>query len=133
MNNRKPYFSTAVLLATIFFLFVDAYRTRHEITNLKMLGDTESQRSKLLSDELNEIKYDYLMKPTYNEGYRDAIIRMGTPTQPGSYRDGYYAAFLALGNSGYSDGYHAAIAQYGFPKSEVPPTNTENNNEKKSN
>lgn len=123
MSNRKPYFSTAILLATIFFLFVDAYRTRCEIANVKILGDAETQRSQLLYDELNEIKYDYLMKPTYNEGYRDAIIRMGTPTQPGSYRDGYYAAFLALGNSGYSDGYHAAIAQYGFPKTELPPTN----------
>jgi hypothetical protein len=123
MSNRKPYFSTAILLATIFFLFIDAYRTRCEIANVKILSGAETQRSQLLYDELNEIKYDYLMKPTYNEGYRDAIIRMGTPNQPGSYRDGYYAAFLALGNSGYSDGYHAAIAQYGFPKTELPPTN----------
>lgn len=122
MIGRKPYFSTAILLAAIFFLLVDAYKTRHEIGNLKILGEAESERSKLLTDELNEIKYESLSKPTYNEGYRDAIIRMGTPTQPGSYRDGYYAAFTALGNASYADGYHAAIAQYGFPKAELPPT-----------
>lgn len=121
MNSSRRLLPANILLAVIFFLCCYAYRSNSEFSNLKILSDIESERSRLLADELNEIKYEFSFKPTYSEGYRDAIIRMGTPTQPGSYRDGYYAAFIALGDASYADGYHAAISQYNFPDKPLPP------------
>ena len=121
MIGKRHYWLNLVSLIAIFFLGFDAYNTRHNIENLKIINYAELERSKLLTDELNEIKYECLTKPTYNEGYRDAIIRIGTPTQAGAYRDGYYAAFLTIGSASYADGYHAAISQYGFPKTDLPP------------
>jgi hypothetical protein len=79
----------------------------------------ERGRSSLLQDELAELA----RKPTYEQGYRDAVIRAGTPDSPGSYKDGYYAGFLAAGDGGYSDGYHAAIEQFGHkehPRAKLP-------------
>lgn len=69
----------------------------------------ERGRSAILQDELAEIS----RKPTYEQGYRDAIIRAGTPEMPGNYKDGYYAGFLSVADGGYADGYHAAVEQFG--------------------
>ena len=71
----------------------------------------EKQRSQLLDDEIAELR----TKPSYEEGYRDAVIRAGAPENASAYKDGYDAAILAVGDGGYADGYHAAIKQFGFP------------------
>ena len=79
----------------------------------------ERGRSALLQDELAELS----RRPTYEQGYRDAIIRAGTPEAPGNYKDGYYAGFLAVGDGGYADGYHAALEQFGNkenPRAKLP-------------
>ncbi len=71
----------------------------------------EKQRSQLLDDEIAELR----SKPSYEEGYRDAVSRAGAPENASAYKDGYDAAILAVGDGGYADGYHAAIKQFGFP------------------
>lgn len=79
----------------------------------------ERGRAALLQDEVGELS----RRPTYEQGYRDAIIRAGTPEGPGNYKDGYFAGFLAVGDAGYADGYHAAIEQFGHkenPRAKLP-------------
>ncbi len=53
--------------------------------------------------------------PTYEQGCKDTLIKMGGPQQPGSYRDGWDAA-MELNGEGWSGGYHAAIFQFGYQK-----------------
>jgi len=79
----------------------------------------ERGRAALLQDEVSELS----RRPTYEQGYRDAIIRAGTPDAPGNYKDGYFAGFLAVGDAGYADGYHAALEQFGHkenPRAKLP-------------
>jgi|APGre2960657404_1045060.scaffolds.fasta_scaffold32638_2 hypothetical protein len=79
----------------------------------------ERGRSALLQDEIGELS----RRPTYEQGYRDAIIRAGTPEAPGNYKDGYYAGFLSVADAGYADGYHAALEQFGHkenPRAKLP-------------
>ncbi len=71
----------------------------------------EKQRAQLLDDEISELR----SKPTYEEGYRDAVIRAGAPENASAYKDGYDAALIAVGDASYAEGYHAAIKQFGFP------------------
>ena len=125
MSNRFHINVSLVCVGFAVIFLADAYNTRHDLRASKnfseargLLYETEASRSRLLQDDLYEIS----SKPTYQEGYRDAVIRAGTPTHSGAYRDGYYAAFLALGDTSYADGYHAAILQFGYPKTDVPPS-----------
>jgi hypothetical protein len=71
----------------------------------------EMQRGQLLNDEISELR----SRPTYEDGYRDAVIRAGAPENASTYKDGYEAALLVVGDATYAEGYHAAIKQFGFP------------------
>ena len=75
-----------------------------------MMSELYRAESRILRDELNEMKY----KPTYENGYSDAIIKMGVPTNPTSYTDGFMAAAKIYQNANYADGYHNAIKQFGY-------------------
>lgn len=75
-----------------------------------MMSELYRAESRILRDELNEIKY----KPTYENGYSDAIIKMGVPTNPSAYTDGFMAAAKIYQNANYADGYHNAIKQFGY-------------------
>jgi len=55
-------------------------------------------------------------KPSYQDGYRDAIVRMGGPQTPGAYQDGWDDALKTVNYEGYADGYHTAIKQFGYAK-----------------
>ena len=55
-------------------------------------------------------------KPGYNDGYRDAIIKIGGPQSPGSYQDGWDAAIRVIADGSYATGYHTAIKQFGYTK-----------------
>jgi hypothetical protein len=79
-------------------------------------GKTELQSS-LTEQEIRLLQQELATeraKPTYDEGFRDALLRRGGPNQPGSYKDGYEAAIKLMGNKGYADGYHNAIEQFGY-------------------
>ena len=51
-------------------------------------------------------------KPSYEDGYSDAVIRVGNGDAfQGTYADGYKAALTVVGDGSYARGYHNAITQ----------------------
>ncbi len=83
----------------------DAREIRNQISILKY-------ENSMLLGEINILE----SKPNYNDGYRDAIIKIGGPQSPGSFQDGWDAAIKVLGDNSYSLGYHTAIKQFGYTK-----------------
>lgn len=68
--------------------------------------------NRLLKDQL----YEDNSRPTYENGFRDAIIRAGSPSGAGSYRDGWEACAKLYSDGTWSAGYHTAIDQFGWKK-----------------
>lgn len=68
--------------------------------------------NRILKEELSSLE----KKPTYEDGCRDTIIKIGGPQAPNSYRDGWDDAIKTLDTRNYADGYHAAIQQFGYAK-----------------
>ena len=69
--------------------------------------------NRILKDEVTELD----RRPTYENGYKDALIRKGGPNDKGDYQNGWEDAMkLATKDSTYADGYHQAIQQYGYQK-----------------
>ena len=66
--------------------------------------------NRLLKDEI----YAERSKPTYENGYRDAILRAGSPTGTGSYRDGWEACAKLYTDGSWTSGYHTALEQFGW-------------------
>lgn len=89
-----------------------AFQSRQENGRLLLVNSIYQAEHRILKDELRE----YEQKPTYDQGYKDALIRIGGPTQPGAYQDGWDAAMKVAGEGGYANGYHAAIQQFGYQK-----------------
>ena len=79
---------------------------------LNLVNSILTLERNILKDEISQLEN----KPSYEEGFNDAIIRMGGPQTPGSYSDGWDAAIKVIGDGGYADGYHAAIKQFGYQK-----------------
>lgn len=92
------------------------YQHRNNVKNELRVVIYEAE-NRVLKDYCRELEWKVTEsngKPTYEDGQRDAIIRMGGPSNPGAYRDGYEAAVKALGKNDYAEGYHAAINQFGY-------------------
>jgi hypothetical protein len=66
--------------------------------------------NRLLKDEI----YAERSKPTYENGYRDAILRAGPPTGSGTYRDGWEACAKLYADGSWTSGYHTALEQFGW-------------------
>jgi hypothetical protein len=66
--------------------------------------------------------------PSYDDGYRDAIIR-SCGDWGGDYQAGWRDACKTLDWKNYSDGYHMAIAQFGYQSTnkEIVPKNKHTN------
>jgi hypothetical protein len=73
-----------------------------------VLSDAECR---VLQGEVRQMEYKASTTQTYDEGYRDALIRMGGDAK-GSYADGYAAAEKLYKGQSYTDGYHNAIGQF---------------------
>jgi hypothetical protein len=84
----------------------------------------ERSRSVNLYDEVSALRYKLSDRPTYLDGYRDAILRAGVPNSPGSYKDGFYAAFTMMGEGSFLDGMNVARAQFGLPQILLPNKET---------
>lgn len=108
-----PVKRTPIISLVILVLLFGAYGANSylEINRLKLKVVLFERESALLRDEIKSLDN----KPSYDQGYTDAVIRMGVP-KPGSgaFAEGYYAALKTLGNSSYAQGYHNAIAQFGY-------------------
>jgi len=81
-----------------------------ESTQTKTMEKLSAKQIDLLKDQLREYEFKLTTARTYEDGYRDAVIRAGG----GSYGDGFNAAKSIYENENYADGYHNAIAQFGY-------------------
>jgi len=94
-----------------------AYRIENENDRLESRTMIEDERTRLLTDQLKDVEgklreaeFQLTIRPTYENGYRDALVR----SESGSFTDGYAAAKLVFNNATYVDGYHNAIEQFGY-------------------
>jgi hypothetical protein len=76
-------------------------------TTIKELFAAENR---ILKDEI----YAERGKPTYENGYRDAILRAGSPTGSGAYRDGWESCAKLYTDGSWTSGYHTALEQFGW-------------------
>lgn len=119
-------FGFSGFIATLFSLFFvyDAYNIHQRFEMKELALQTERSRASNLNDEVLSLRYKLSDRPTYLEGYRDAILRAGVPNSPGSYRDGFYAAFTMMGEGAFLDGMNVARAQFGLPQILLPSKDT---------
>lgn len=78
---------------------------------LKLKNVLSEAECRVLAGEVRQMEHTASTAQTYEEGYRDAIIRMGGEAK-GTYTDGYAAATTLYRSANYADGYHAAIDQF---------------------
>lgn len=64
----------------------------------------------MLEGEIRNLEYTLSTTRKYEDGYRDALVRLDNP-QLGTFDEGYEAAKKVYGSGSYTDGYHAAIEQ----------------------
>jgi hypothetical protein len=64
---------------------------------------------RILKDEITELSN----RPTYEQGCKDTLIKMGANGSEG-FNNGYDAAVSILANSSYADGYHNCIQQFSY-------------------
>lgn len=84
-----------------------------ENQRLLLVNSIYDAEHRILKEEITEL----LAKPTYEQGYKTALIRVGGPQSPGAYQDGWDDAAKIFNNeTTYADGYHAAIEQFGYTK-----------------
>lgn len=100
----------SILLAGV--MAYQAWIAQQENHRLKFLNTVFSAENNILKDEIRSFE----AKPTYDQGYKDALIRVGGPQNPGAYQDGWDDAFKVVDEGGYAEGYHAAIQQFGYEK-----------------
>ena len=89
------------------------WNIQKESQRLSLVNSIYDAEHRILKDEISELAG----KPTYDQGYKAALIRIGGPQIPGAYQDGWDDALKLCGaENNYADGYHAAIQQFGYTK-----------------
>lgn len=114
-DDSRAYIG-AIFLTGLAFVVIgyQMWSTQQESHRLKFLNTIYSAENSLLKDEIKS----YESKPSYEQGYKDALIRVGGPQTVGAYADGWDDAFKLFGEENdYAEGYHAAIQQFGYTKS----------------
>lgn len=126
MESIRSYFlSGFVFVAAAGFCF---YK-QTEINKIAYENTTLRFENSIIYNDLRYLE----STPNYEDGYRDAIIKMGGPQTAGSYLDGWNAAFKVIGANNYAEGYHTAIKQFGYTQQgskwlieEMTPVNNTN-------
>ena len=121
-------FGVVSLIVAGFFAY-DAIGTRQSLALSQNAIQNEEIRSRFLADEISSLQHKLATRPTYLDGFRDAVLRAGVPNGTGSYKDGFYAAFLMLGNNSYLEGYNASRQQQGLNPISIPLQNKESKDE----
>ena len=88
------------------------YLKERDNQNLALNNTIFIAENRILKEEISSLE----RKPTYEDGCRDTIIKIGGPQTPGAYRDGWDDAIKTLDTRNYADGYHAAVQQFGYMK-----------------
>jgi hypothetical protein len=109
---KTPWIAAAICLGVACFASYGYYTKNHENQKLALSNVIYVAENRILKDEVTSLE----RKPTYEDGCRDTIIKMGGPQHPGAYMDGWNAAILTLDTKSYADGYHNAIQQFGYQK-----------------
>ena len=94
-------------------LLYQTWLVQKENQRLSFLNLINREENRIIKDEIYVLEH----KPNYDDGYKDAIFKMGSPQNPGAYRDGWEAAMKLVGEGGYASGYHAAVQQFGYKDS----------------
>ena len=102
--------STFALTVVSAGLLYETWFVQRENHKLSFMNWTYQAEHRLLKDEIRELE----QKPTYENGYKDALIKMGGPQNPGPFQDGWEAAMKVVGYGSYTTGYHTAIQQFGY-------------------
>lgn len=113
-NISIPHICIGICVGLAVFTFKctnENYRLSNENQRLKITNDIYLAEHRILKDEIAE----HEKKPTYEQGCKDTLIKMGANGTEG-WNNGYDAAVSLLANSSYSDGYHQAIFQFGYQK-----------------
>lgn len=107
-------FVLTILVVGLIVSSIFSYNTWYENKNLSLANIILAAENRLLKEDAAE----YLSKPTYDQGYNDAFVRMGGPQNSGNFQDGWDSATKVLDIATYQEGYHAAIKQFGYIKLE---------------
>lgn len=124
MRTRYAIAIATLSLAFSAFAFYTTWRVQAENHKLSHVNAMCEQRIKL-SDEQARIQQSWIddltntlaeerRKPTYDAGYRDAMIRVNNPLNTGTFFDGWDAALKTIDVNNYTEGYHAAMQQMGY-------------------
>lgn len=110
--KKTPWLIVSICVALTCFAAYGYYVTNQKNQTLTLINVIYSAENRILKEEVTTLE----RKPTYEDGCRDTIIKMGGPQSPGAYMDGWNAAILTIDTKGYADGYHNAIQQFGYQK-----------------
>lgn len=77
---------------------------------LSLVNSIYNAEHRILKEDISDLE----KKPTYDQGFKDALIRVGGPQSDGLYRDGWDDASKFFCDASYSEGYHNAIQQFGY-------------------
>lgn len=88
------------------------YRTSLQNDALRTIVRLGDDEIRILTYELKEEK----SKPTFDDGYKTALIKSGGPNQGGQYQEGWDDAQKIFLNEGYQTGYHNCLTQFGYQR-----------------
>ena len=99
------------------FMAWTTWNTQKENQKLGLQNVIYQAEHRILKDEIYQKERALAERPTYEQGYKDALVRVGGPQSPGAYQDGWDDAMkIYASENSYADGYHAAIKQFGYTK-----------------
>jgi hypothetical protein len=97
-------------MGIIIGLTVYCLKQDREIDRLRTVAEVSEKQHAFLQDRYHDLEYKNLTAKTFEDGYREALLK----STNGTYADGYEAAQIVYGSSSYEDGYHNAISQFGY-------------------
>lgn len=113
MSTRTAWNSAGICALFIGVMTWYTWSVQSENQRLLLVNSIFNAENRIIKDEIAELA----ALPTYDQGYKAALIRVGGPQQPGAYQDGWDDALkICNTESDYADGYHAAIQQFGYTK-----------------
>ncbi len=93
-------------------LFAYSIHTYNENYRLKLVNYLSREEIRLLTYEKDELE----KRPTYEDGYKSALIKTGGPQGGGAYNEGWDDAQKVYMSEGYTTGYHNCLVQFGYQK-----------------
>lgn len=109
-SNRLPWTITIVSLILCGFLGYTTWNVQKDNQKLELVQIIDKSEIRILKEDIAKAEN----RPTYDEGYKDALIRLGGPQKVGDYQKGWDDAMKVSGD--YAAGYHAAIRQFEYIK-----------------